>query len=61
MMKTLLIIALLAFSGAAFAGNAFLQHHYISGMNRICVYDYLGSQYHITIKSHQLCPLTIQV
>ena len=40
---------------------AFLTGQYTSGMNKICVYDAMGSQYHITIKSYALCPLTIDV
>ncbi len=31
----------------------------ISGMNKICYYDCLGSAYAITISSVALCPLTI--
>lgn len=31
----------------------------ISGMNKICYYDCLGSAYAITIRSTELCPLTI--
>jgi len=30
-----------------------------SGMNKICYYNCLGSEAAITIKSHQLCPLSI--
>jgi hypothetical protein len=32
----------------------------VSGMNKICYYDCLGSAYAITIKSHELCPLSIK-
>lgn len=31
-----------------------------SGMNKICYYDCLGSEVAITIRSAELCPLTIQ-
>tara|TARA_B100001109_G_C18563651_1_gene335423 strand:- start:5 stop:286 length:282 start_codon:yes stop_codon:yes gene_type:complete len=31
----------------------------MSGMNKICYYDCLGSEYAITISSTSLCPLTI--
>lgn len=31
-----------------------------SGMNKICYYDCLGSEAAITIKSFELCPLSIQ-
>jgi hypothetical protein len=30
-----------------------------SGMNKICYYDCLGDMVAINVKSHQLCPLTI--
>jgi len=46
---------------SAYAGTAFLKGEYISGMNKICLYDHLGSTVAITISSVQLCPLTIQV
>ncbi len=32
----------------------------ISGLNKICFYDCLGSAAAITIKSFELCPLTIR-
>ena len=54
-----LIVLMLAYS--AYAGTAFLKGEYISGMNKICLYDHLGSTVAITIRSVQLCPLTIQV
>lgn len=31
----------------------------VSGMNKICYYDCLGSAKAITIKSFELCPLSI--
>ena len=37
---------------------AFLKSSYISGMNRICVYDRLGSQYVMTLRAVDICPLT---
>ncbi|WP_202379266.1 hypothetical protein [Mesorhizobium sp. 131-2-5] len=30
-----------------------------AGMNKICYYDCLGSEAAITIKSYELCPLSI--
>ena len=56
-----LILATLLFSQAATAGTAFFVRDYVSGMNRICVYDYLGSQVVITVSATSICPLTIQV
>ena len=38
----------------------FLEGERISGLNKICYYDCAGSAAAITIKSYQLCPLTIQ-
>lgn len=38
--------------------TAFYKRDYISGVNRICVYDRLGSQYVVTIAVTQICPLT---
>ena len=55
------IFGLLLVAMSAQAGTAFLSHSYVSGMNRVCVYDYLGSDYHVTIKSYQICKQTIQV
>lgn len=37
----------------------FLTGERISGMNKICFYDCAGSQAAITIKSYELCPLSI--
>ena len=37
----------------------FSQGEQISGMNKICYYDCLGSAAAITISSVQLCPLSI--
>jgi len=39
-------------------GTAFLKSDYVSGLNRICVYDRLGSQYIVTIGSTELCPIS---
>ena len=58
-MKKLLLILLIA--STANAATAFLKYERISGMNKICVYDHLGSEVAITIKSYQLCPLTINL
>lgn len=44
-----------------FAATAFLSGELETGMTKQCFYDYLGSQYTITIDAIRLCPLTIQV
>ena len=59
-MKTLIAILLIVLAGTAWAGTAFFKYERVTGLTKICVYDYLGSDYAITIKSYQLCPLTIQ-
>ena len=58
-MKKLLAILLL--SMPAYAGTAFYTGERVSGMNKICYYDHLGSQVAITIKATQICPMTINV
>ena len=44
----------------AHAGTAFLSGEQESGLHKICYYDYLGDTVAITIRSTQLCPLTIR-
>ena len=58
-MKKLLIALLL--SAPAFAGTAFFKYERTSGMNKICVYDHLGSDVAITVRSYEICPMTINV
>lgn len=55
------ILALTITASPALAGVAFLKYSYVSGLNRICVYDYLGSQYVITIQAAQVCPVQVRV
>ena len=43
----------------AFAITCFYKGEEISGLNKICYYDCLGSRAAITISSVELCPLTI--
>ena len=51
----------IVFASSAFAGTAYFQYERTSGMNKICYYDHLGSEVAITLKSTQLCPMTINV
>jgi len=60
-MKALILLMAVVMSASAFAGTAYYKRERISGMNKICYYDYLGSEYVKTIRSHQLCPMSIQV
>lgn len=43
----------------AYAATCFKKGEYVSGMNKICIYDCLGSEAAITISSVALCPLSI--
>lgn len=61
MKRTLPLLLLSIVATAAFAGTAFLKGEKTSGFNKICFYDNLGSEVAITIKSTDLCPLTIEV
>jgi len=38
--------------------TGFFKRDYTSGFNRICIYDSLGSEVAITIRSVDICPLT---
>ena len=42
------------------AGTCFSSGESTSGMNKICYYNCVGGSAAITIKSTQLCPLTIR-
>ena len=41
------------------AATCFKKGEYTSGFNKICIYDCLGSDRALTLKSTDLCPLTI--
>jgi hypothetical protein len=60
-MKTLIVLALAVTSAVAMAGTAFLKYERTTGSTKQCVYDYLGNEYTKTIRSTELCPLTITV
>lgn len=49
-------------SNSGFTGGqtCFHQGDYVSGMNKICRYDCLGSPVETTISSVSLCPLTVK-
>lgn len=61
MRKLATITALALVATMAHAGTAFLRGERISGMNKICYYEYLGSEVAITLRSYKLCPLSIRV
>jgi hypothetical protein len=56
-----ILLTVLLLSTPAFACTGFFKTEYVSGMNKICIYDHLGSDVAITVKSYQLCPLSIHV
>ena len=61
-MRTILIglaFTTVMMADPAQAATGFLKGSYVSGMNKICIYDVLGSEVHITIKAAEICPLTI--
>jgi hypothetical protein len=60
MKKLVLLIALTA-SVSAFAGTAFFKYERVTGMTKQCVYDYLGNEYTRTMRSTDICPLSIEV
>ena len=61
MKKLTAAIFAIVFASSAFAGTAFFKYERTSGMNKICFYDYLGSEVAITQSAVSLCPLTISV
>ena len=60
-MKKLIALIVLTASATAFAGTAYLKYERVTGMTKQCVYDYFGSEYVRTMRSTELCPLTIRV
>lgn len=42
------------------ATTGFLVSEKMSGMNKICFYNVLGSTYTLNVKSYELCPLTYE-
>lgn len=51
----------MVFAAVVYAGTAFYVREKVDGLYKICYYDYLGSEYAITMRSYQVCPVTIQV
>lgn len=60
-MRKLIALIVLTASATAFAGTAYLKHERVTGMTKQCVYDYLGNEYTRTVRSSELCPLSIKV
>lgn len=60
-MKILALILGLTIAAAANAGTAFFKYEIQQGLTKLCVYDYIGNIHSITLKSYQICPISIQV
>ena len=54
------VILLLVLSTVVYATTGFLAGERISGMNKICYYDVLGSTYTLNIGATELCPLSYE-
>ncbi len=50
--------AMMLLSISAQATTGFLSGERVSGMNKMCFYNVLGSTYTLNVKSYDLCPLT---
>ena len=61
MKKLTITLALILITTAGYACTAFLTGEQVSGMNKICYYDHLGSTVATTIRNIDLCPLSIHV
>jgi hypothetical protein len=48
-------------SATAYAATAFYTGERVTGMTKQCYYEYLGSEYVRTMRSIDICPLTIRV
>ena len=60
-MKKLIVLMALVASASALAGTAFFKYERVTGMTKQCVYDYLGSEYVRTMRSTEVCPVSIRV
>lgn len=61
MRKLFIMLTLVATTAPAFAATAFYKGEFISGQNKICVYEFLGSNYYTTIRAYQTCAYSIKV
>ena len=59
-MKTFLFTLLTVFSLNAFACIAFYTSESVSGLNKICYYNHLGSTVALTVSNTTICPINIQ-
>ena len=61
MKKLILILMIVAASAQAGTVTAFKTGERITGTTKQCYYSFGGSQYTRTVRSYELCPLSIQV
>ena len=45
----------------AWAVMAFLDHEYVTGQTKTCVYRFMNNEYSITIAAYKMCPYSIKV
>lgn len=57
---TFAVVSILPATDAVARMWCLLKGSYVSGLNRICIYDCGGSERHETIGAVQLCPLNIE-
>jgi hypothetical protein len=58
---TLVLITAVASQAMAGGTAFFVREVQTGGMTKQCVYDYLGSEYVVTVSTVSLCPLSIRV
>jgi hypothetical protein len=56
-----LALLLLLLSQPAWATLAIYKYQFIDGMVKVCVYDYLGSDYYYSVKLTTLCPISLEI
>lgn len=55
-----ILVLILSASLSLHATTGFLIGEKMSGMNKICFYNVLGSTYTLNVQSYELCPLTYE-
>lgn len=59
--NVLVLLTLIFLTSPTEAATAYFKYERVSGLTKLCFYDYLGSEYVLTVRNYELCPLTIQV
>ena len=55
-----ILVLILSTSLSLHATTGFLIGEKMSGMNKICFYNVLGSTYTLNVQSYELCPLSYE-